>query len=94
LADTLHYHAAGWIQTICLSAALFILTLEKKTYWNQSVWYAHSCLELAILMKVSNIHHSQNSVVLESSVKPSWFGLTEDSRTPDLGQHFCSEISD
>ena len=47
------------------------LDLHVTLRGNQSLGYVHSCLELAILIKISKNNLSLRSVVLESSVKPS-----------------------
>ena len=46
---------------------------------NQYVTYIHSCLQLAILIKMSNKNPSGKLVVLESFAKPS-FGCHFDSQ--------------
>ena len=68
-------------------ATIYIYIVDKAMVI-QFVRYCHSCLQLAILIKMSNNNPSQNSAVLDSSAKPSlgcqtFDFLEEYSRTTD-----------
>ena len=55
--------------------------------FNQFIRHGHSCLKLAVLIKMSTNNPGQRSVVLDSSIKLSLdrLGLTKDSRATDSG---------